>query len=301
MKKFICQIILYISIIIIIDIMIGHVMSYMMDNVKGGDSWRSNYICKKTQEDVLIFGSSRAFHHYNPQIITDSLDLSCYNCGQDGNGIILNYGRLSMIRQRYQPKVIIYDISTSFDYIANDNHKYLGRLKPYYFEKGIKDIFSSVDQTERWKMQSSMYRYNSIFIQILSDYFHPIHQVGNKGFRPLKGLLDPMKLNNNKDNDNNEIMYDSLKIDYIHKFINLCNNTKLIFIYSPMWYGYDSTELNLIKDICQENKIPFLDFSNNPKYVHNDSLFKDGSHLNDKGADEFSKDLVRKLRPMLKQ
>ena len=292
MKRFICQIIVYISIIFVIDFIIGHCMSYLKDNVKGGDNWRNNYICNSTHEDVLIFGSSRAFHHYNPQIIADSLNLSCYNCGQDGNGIILNYGRLLMIRQRYQPKVIIYDISTNFDYSANDNHKYLGRLKPYYDEKGIKDIFNSVDQTERWKMLSSMYRYNSSFLQLLSDYFHPLQQVGNNGFRPMKGLLDPMKLRKNKDNDNTEFMYDTLKINYIHKFINLCKNTKLIFTYSPMWYGYDSNKLNLIKDICHKNNIPFLDFSNNPKYVHNNSLFKDGSHLNEKGANEYTKDLI---------
>lgn len=292
MKLFICQIIVYISIIIVLDIIIGYVMSYMMDHVKGGDSWRNNYICQTTHEDVLIFGSSRAIHHYNPQIITDSLHLSCYNCGQDGNGIILSYGRLLMIRQRYQPKLIIYDISTDYDYSANDNHKYLGILKPYYDKTGIKEIFNSIDKTERWKMLSSMYRYNSSFLQITSDYLRPIQQVGKKGFKPMKGSLGPMESSNNK---SNEIKYDTLKIDYIHRFINLCNNTKLIFTYSPMWSGFDSAKLNLIKDICQKNKIPFLDFSNNPKYVHHESLFKDGLHLNEKGANEFTKDLIAEI------
>lgn len=274
-------------------------MSYLMDNVKGGDSWRNNYICKKTNEEVLIFGSSRAFHHYNPQIISDSLKLSCYNCGQDGNGIILNYGRLLLIKKRYQPKVIIYDISTTFDYSVNDNHKYLGKLKPYFYEQGIKDIFTSIDKTEKWKMQCSMYKYNSNFSQIISDYFLPFQQVGDNGFRPMKGSFDPMKIKSNKDSDNNELMYDTLKIDYIHKFISLCKNSTLILTYSPMWYNYDRTKLNFIKDICKENNIPFLDYSNNPKYVHNDSLFKDGSHLNEKGANEFTKDIIIEITPYL--
>lgn len=272
-------------------------MSYLVINPKGGDNWRNNYICKKTNEDVLIFGSSRAFHHYNPQIITDSLKLSCYNCGQDGNGIILNYGRLVMIQQRYQPKVIIYDISTSFDYLTNDNHTYLGKLKPYYQEQGIKDIFTSIDQTEKWKMLCSMYRYNSSFIQIISDYIHPIQQIGNNGFRPMEGSLDPMKLKTKKDND--ELMFDTLKIYYIKKFINRCKNTTLIFTYSPMWYYDDSAKLNFIKNLCKENDIPFLDYSNNPKYIHNDSLFKDGSHLNEKGANEFTKDIIYEITPFL--
>ena len=69
-----------------------------------------------------------------------------------------------------------------------------------------------------------------------------------------------------------------------------------------VYMGMDISEKDekLIKNICKKNKIPFLDFSNNPKYVHNDSLFKDGSHLNEKGADEFTKDFIRKLRPLLK-
>ena len=40
----------------------------------------------------------------------------------------------------------------------------------------------------------------------------------------------------------------------------------------------------------------FLDFSNVPKYVHNNVYFKDGSHLNARGADEFTCDLVVELK-----
>ena len=40
----------------------------------------------------------------------------------------------------------------------------------------------------------------------------------------------------------------------------------------------------------------FQDFSNNPKYVHCNKYFHDGVHLNAHGADEFTKDLVKKLR-----
>ena len=37
-------------------------------------------------------------------------------------------------------------------------------------------------------------------------------------------------------------------------------------------------------------------FSNNPKYVHNNAYFADDGHLNARGADEFTKDLIKELR-----
>lgn len=298
MKKYICQIFIFIVIIAIIDFAVGQSMSYLMNHAKGGYSWRNNYICNKTNEDILIFGSSRAIHHYNPLIICDSLNMSCYNCGQNGYGIILNYGRLLLIHQRYQPKVIIYDIYAHYDYYENDNRKYLGQLKPYYHEECIKDLFNSIDNTEKWKMQSAMYRYNSTFLQIISDYFHPLKQtIGINGFKPKEGVFNSMKAKKYPDKD--DYNYDTMKIDYLKKFITLCEKSTLVFTFSPIWYEYDQTKLEIIKKICKEYDIPFLDFSNDPKYIHNNQYFNDGLHLNAKGADEYTKDLVKRLRPIL--
>ena len=94
---------------------------------------------------------------------------------------------------------------------------------------------------------------------------------------------------------------DPLKLRYIEKFIDLAKGSLLFFVSSPIWYGMPSEHLAPIRDICKRRNVPFLDFSNDPKYVHNNALFKDGKHLNDKGADEFTRDFVKTLRPLLKQ
>lgn len=62
-----------------------------------------------------------------------------------------------------------------------------------------------------------------------------------------------------------------------------------------------SEHLAPIKEICKRRNVPFIDFSNDTKYVHNNALFKDGKNLNDRGADEFTKDFVKTIRPLLKQ
>ncbi len=295
MKRFILRTLSFLLILVVADFSLGQAFAFMQSHAIGGNNGRVNYVCNKTSEDILIFGSSRASHHYNPQILTDSLGLSAFNCGERGNGIILNYGRLLMIEERYKPKVIIYEVTYSFDLLKDDNHKYLGYLKSYYDRPGIKEIFQSVDKTEQWKMKSLLYRYNSNFLSIMADRFLPINSMGTKGFLPLSGELDTLKIRR-KGDDNQHVGFDSLKLDYIQKFIDHCKDVKLIFAVSPSWYGISPDLLRPIYDICKEQDIPLLDFSNDPKYVHNNAYSKDGAHMNARGADEFTRDVVKELK-----
>ena len=55
-------------------------------------------------------------------------------------------------------------------------------------------------------------------------------------------------------------------------------------------------EIAPVRNICLQRNIPLIDFSNNPKYVGNNVYFKDGAHLNARGADEFTKDLIHVLK-----
>lgn len=296
MKKFISKIVIFFACILVIDFVAGMLFPFLVDKAKGGDNLRNNYICNDTKEDILVFGSSRAIHHYNPNIISDSLKMACYNCGQDGNGIILNYARYNLILQRYTPKIIIYDIIPGFDLLAgDDNHKYLKWLKAYYDREGIPQIFESVDKTERIKMMSNLYRYNSSFVQIVSDCIHPQQSSGEKGFRPLFGEMDRMKISKKKDIDN-DVKYDSLKLTYMNKFINANKNVKVIFVISPTWNGMDSSQYYPIQKICELKGLLFINFANDQKYMYNYKYFKDGAHLNAVGADEFTKDLIKALR-----
>lgn len=296
MKKFIIKVGIFFIIAILIDFLFGKLFEMLIDKAKGGDTYRNNYICNKVEEHILVFGSSRAIHHYNPVIIKDSLNMTCYNCGQEGNGIILNYGRFLLINQRYHPNYIIYDITPVFDLLqGKDNQKYLGWLRAYYNRNGIPDIFNSVDPSETWKMHSQLYRFNSKFIQIVSDAIHPIQDSGILGFRPLKGEMDTMKIS--KQSVEKQIYeYDTLKIQYFEKMINTSQKTKFIFTLSPNYNEIDTTVLYPIKTLCSKYNIPMINLSNDPKYLHNSIYFKDGSHLNSRGADEFTKDIVKKIK-----
>ena len=268
MKKFIIKILLLFGALFIIDFTLGKIFTHVANSIHKGAYGRDNYIANEATEDVLIFGSSRAIHHYNAPMITDSLGLSCYNCGDDGSGIILSYGRLKMAKERHTPKIIIQDILYSFDIKESDNSKFLGFLKSHYDKEGIPEIFDSVNKLEKYKMFSNLYRYNSKYHQLLFSYLTDTTKDPLQGYRPADGRL---------------------------------NKLKLYFVVSPIWYGLDPQLTQPIKDICTKRGITYLDFSNSSKYVHNDKYFRDGLHLNIMGADEFTKDLINIISSDIKK
>lgn len=303
MKRFIIRLLVFLSLMFILDRGFGVAMKYLQDHAKGGYVGHHNYILHQSNEDILIFGSSRAIHHYNPQIIEDSLGMSCYNCGQDGNGIVLFYGWWQLMKGNHQPKVIIYDVNPSFDLlVGEDNSKYLGWLRSEYNHDGIRQLFDEVDPTERYKMQSMMYRYNSKFLQNIIDYFHPIFQISPNGYLPLYGEMEQMKKKKQTKTTNRTYSYDPQKLAYLEQFVLDAkeHDIQLVFAVSPMWYGMDESMLVPIKKLCEKECIPFLDYSNDSTFVMKDKWFKDGLHLNSRGTDKYSSIISKDISNLLK-
>lgn len=296
MKKFISKIMVLLVILTVCDFLIGKAGSFLVEHAKGGDTQRRHFIANKTSEEILIFGSSRAIHHYDSNILEDSLGHSVYNCGFEGNGILCAYGFYRMIAHRYNPKVIIYDICPGFDLQSGDNHRYLGNLRFYYDKSGVSEIFSDVDQTERYKMHSKMYRYKSMILQLITDNIHPLHG-DNKGYSPLDGEISkktkPLVPASSYD-------YDSLKIEYIEKLMKDCEGkTKLIFTVSPYYLNTSSDVLIPLMELCRKYNVPLINNYANDSFNQVRDYFRDPAHLNRKGSTEYSKYVASKLKGYL--
>lgn len=294
MKRFVIQVIVFFAIIVVIDVACGYAFRYMETHTKGGFTLRDKFISKELNTDVILYGSSRCVHHYNPKIIEDSLGMSCYNAGQDGNGIILTYGRLLMQNRRKIPKIIVCDINPEFDLMAGDDHRFFQWLKSYYDQEGIKDIFYSIDAKERYKMLSNMYRYNSRFLEITTDFIHPMHQPEANGFVPHDNGMKKSKIKTSMKMV--EPVFDEIKLNYLEKFIDESKGSKLVFVVSPIWYGMDERVLEPLRLLCQRRGVEIVEFENNPKYVHNDYYFHDGNHMSRRGADKFTSELIKYIK-----
>lgn len=295
MKRYILHILLFFAIIVTIDYCFGKAFDYMVSHAKGGNTKETYDLLMNDQYDIIIMGSSRATHHYIPQMIEDSIGMTCYNAGADGNGIVLMYGRYKLITNRYNPKVILYDVEPAFDIIeyAEDDHnrRYLAGLKDYFFQPGIKDIFTDVNWAEGLKNYSGLFRYNG-------DYFNHFRNfvtrmpISDKGYLPLQGKM-------NKEPEKKEAstcVQDSLKLSYIKTMAADAKSRgiEFIFVASPK-YGADPTSVQPIKDIADELGIPFWDYTNTPDFRRWE-YFKEPMHLNDDGAREYTAEIIKRLK-----
>lgn len=300
MRRFLVKILVLFVALFLFDRVAGIIMKSWFANVTTNYLGKDNYICDHCSEDILIFGSSRAEYHYNAKMIEDSLGLSTYNCGASGYGIFLSYGRLLMLTKRYHPKLIIMEITPGFDLIDKENNlRDLGILKRHYDRECIKDIFEKADPTEKYKMLSYLYRYNSDFIHNPLRLFKPIpftkNALGVQGYIVQHKKFDRMKVRENKGKE--EFRLNELKLFYLREFVKTAKVfSKVVFVSSPYWQGRSPEILNSARCLADSMNIPFIDYSNNSKYYHRDEFFRDGTHLNYIGADEFTKDLIMELR-----
>lgn len=297
MKKFILRVILFFAIVAVIDLLFGKSCDYLYEHSKGGDTYKINYAVSKGHNDILIMGSSRANHHYNPRILSDSLGLTAYNLGIDGSGAILMEGFYRLITQRYVPKYIIYELTPSFDFRKNNadmnNTRYLAQLKPYYKNECLSQIFDDIDAKEKIKLHSGLYRYNTTFLNLIRFYLKGGKE-GGDGFAPLQGVMGDYMPRTNQHIP--EI--DTVKIRYLHQFIKDCkdNGTELVFVISPRYGAISSDDYQPGIEACREDGFEVWDYYCDPRFVSKRKYFKDSYHLNNVGADDFTKVIAQRLK-----
>jgi hypothetical protein len=117
-----------------------------------------------------------------------------------------------------------------------------------------------------------------------------------KGYIPLQGVWNhEMKTLKQSKNE----LLDHKKISALKSIIADCkkSGTKLILVCSPYFSKIDRKDASLliIQKIAKENKVIFLDYSNDKFYNQRRKLFADPKHLNNSGAKNFSEKLLKKI------
>lgn len=290
MKRYIFKILLFFIIVAVIDQLCGVAMNYVNSHAKGGAT-KDNYDAfNNVSADVIILGSSRAYHHYNPQVIEDSLGMTCHNCGYDGTGIINMYGRLVEICKRRVPKIVLYDVVATHDLYEKDNNREMNGLKPYCKRDSIDTIIKSISPIESIKLLSCAYRYNSDVFQFLRDFI--IHSnTHENGFEPMNNVMDYVP--EPFESHYKGVQPDSIKLFYFQKLIDLSKEKRfnLYFCFSPWYKANTDAEFYPIMDLCKKNSLRILNFYCD-SINQRKELFADQVHLNDKGADLYSKRIV---------
>ena len=299
MKRFLIKIFVFFAIIAVCDFGFGCIFDYMQGNAKGGKTKTLDDLLVNDCHDVVVLGSSRAYRHYDPVILEQTLGCDCYNAGYDGMGIVFDYPVLSTILERCQPRLVIYEVTRNSDLNVNNddaNNRYISMLKPYFRNPKVAEVIRSVSMVSYIKLHSSLYRYNTEFLNIVLDFFKS-RNMDYKGYQPYREtfkFIYPTHIDEN---------YDSLKLYWLREFAKLSkvNNVKMVWVLSPQFNlnDEDYCTYRMAKEIAGEYDIPFFDHYYDNNFCEHEEYFKDEIHLNIFGASLFSQIIASELLPLI--
>lgn len=295
-KYFLLKLAVLLAIIFVLDYSIGNMLCYFYFKQERGAQYLSTYSIDSTNADLLIFGSSRANHHYHPDVFEKRLNLSVFNAGRDGCFIFYHYAILKAVLKRYSPKIIILDF-ISGEFVKNqDSYDRISSLLPYYgTHPEMRSIIELKSPYEKLKLLSTIYPYNSSMLIIAGGnaMFTIKRRKDINGYIPITKIWNgPIQIYDSS------IKYeiDNNKVKVYESFIQDCINSKvkLYIVCSPHYIKSNHTDYSIIlgREIAKKNNINFFDYSKDYVFINNSNLFADIAHLNDTGAKAFSNMLI---------
>ena len=121
------------------------------------------------------------------------------------------------------------------------------------------------------------------------------------GYSRLKGSKiskDKTVKDIQKSTDQKEL--DPLKIDCLERLAKEKKaDCTLVYVISPTYSVIDKNDYAVVRDICERNNIPLLEYENDIRFVGKRNLFYDGSHLNDDGARYYTQLLAQDVKRIL--
>lgn len=299
--RFALNALLFLSICFSLDLYVGKILNHYYFTSKTGINFETRYSMDSTKADVIILGSSRASHHYIPEMVQDSTGMSCYNTGRDGNYLFFSYSIFKSITKRYKPKIIILDINPADLSFNQTYYDGLSTLLPYYKTKSeLQRIINLKSNFERIKLQSSIYPFNSTILELFKANLNVNSDVTKKlkGYLPLYGSSINTSKIGKVENEAISDRIDTNKIAVLTDLVKECNilGIKLLVFNSPRYSNRinDKAEKQ-IEDIIKSNHAAFINYGHDSYFLNNPILFKDGAHLNNDGAVVFTNLVINRI------
>ncbi len=293
---------------IVLDFIIGKALDALLDKVpnNGREIAHIHYSVKQVESPLLILGSSRAHHHYLPEVIGDSLRTDAYNLGVDGHFLSYNCALINTILDRYTPQAVMFEISLNemFEYrTETDRTSSLHRY--YYLNSHIKSVVDAKEgASTKYKMLLNTYRFNGSAIRIVSRWIR-----GGQDYDPLKGL-SPLYTSQGSDVKLEvEHLPDKSMTTIVDYRVQLFENTLkrlkeqgvTVFCFDSPLYHILNPEMNkeserIMMEICSKYDIPFFDNRQLPEFLNHPEYFYDTGHLDYEGAKVYTDLVLKEIR-----
>lgn len=303
---FIKNAVILLVILFICDRAIGWGLETLFYKQKHGDDFVTLYLLEKAKDDVLVFGGSRASHHFNATMIEDSTHMSCFNGGRDEMTITYTAATLPIACKKYMPKVVILEMLPTELSLSKDVDVTYQRiatvLLPFLHKyPQLKSTIALSPGNDLLKSKlSHIYPYNSTIGSSIQNAFTNLGHKSIKGYEPLDGAIDTVGYTKSmwSNYPDNTLPLNKVAVQKYQQVIQFAkeNNIRLITVVSPFYFPFDfnnNVSFATMKRMMKDNGFELYDFSHDPRFLKMPSLFHDDIHLNDSGAAIFTKEIIK--------
>lgn len=295
------------AVLVAADRLIGAGLEAMFYRQHHGDDVVTRYTLDSTKEDLLIFGSSRASHHYHTRMLDSILGLSVYNCGRDEMGVTYTTAVLPVIYQRYTPEYVILEILPIE--LANTGKELVERhistvLLPFANRHPtLWETVAYAGKDEVYKSAvSKIYPYNSLPGAMIQNTYTGFGHQTDRGYEALYKSIDSAVYTKSYWESFDKSI--GVNPELAHRLMAAldtaaAHGTRAIVVMSPFYFPQDvgrNASYNAIRDICAGRQVPLFNFGLDPRFVLHPHLFNDDLHLNDAGARIYSRIIADTLR-----
>lgn len=292
MRWFFTKLLIFAILFLILDFIVGEIFEPFYYKVKRGTIYNTIYSIRDSHENIVILGASEVKHSFISRQIEDSLGLTCYNLGLDGNNIYYQYSIFRELLERYVPEIVV--ISTS---VVAENENTVATLLPLQKKyKKIREIILDVAPMERYKMISNAYIYNSLALNILQGL--STTEMYANGYVPLYSEYNYI----GRETRSFSINSTPRTLRYFDSFLNLAISAgcEIIVVNTPRcWYNSLHSEHTSIEEIIDKYNVALFDYEIDPTFLYKNNLFYDGVHLNHRGAEIFTNKFIGDLKKYL--
>jgi hypothetical protein len=312
MKKFIIKLAWFILPIFIIAFPLDYAISHLLKKTAAYQGelevWRDIYSTKAKCE-IAIYGSSRAWVHVSPTIISDTLQQDAYNFGMDGHNFWLQYLRhIELLKHNKKPKTIILSLDIFSLQKRTDLYQMEQFLPIMYLNDSIRKYTSSYTGFSSADYYLPLVRYAGKGVvlkkslQILLGN-EPITRYRTKGYAGIEKqwTTDYEKARNML--QSYAIKFDNKTIELLERFIIECrtNNIELVLLYTPEYVEGQKFVTNkkqlmgIFEGLAKRYALDFYDYSSDSICLDK-SLFYNVTHLNKAGSEVFTRKFASDLK-----
>jgi hypothetical protein len=312
-REFILQLAYFILTLLIVgslgDIVLSSTLKKSKTYASGEYSTLNDLYQGKIDNDIVIYGSSRAVVQIDPRIIEDSLQRSCYNLGIDGHNFWLQYFRhKEFLRYNQQPKVVIHSLDVTTLTERGDLFNSDQFLPYMLFDESIQSNTKDYDFFSVWDFKVPMVRFLGKERAMLHAakllFWRQPYSVGRmNGYQAHRQAWNADLEIAKKKFSTYSIELDSNAVSLFRNYLKECHDQgiRIILVYSPQYiegqHFVQNKEsiLDLYRSLASDYDVPFLDYSDDP-ICQSKAYFYNSGHLNKEGSALFTRKLSHDLR-----